>query len=62
MKPFTEFCAHYQLNPNTEEASEQYRDYCDKLALFRQVAAEQPEPGSDERGGQYMSTSQGGEA
>ena len=35
MKPFAEFCAHYQLDPNTEETREQYRDYCDKLSLFR---------------------------
>ena len=62
MKPFAEFCVHYQLDPNTEETRDQYRDYCDKLSLFRQAAAEQPEPGSDERGGQYVPTSQGGEA
>ena len=62
MKPFAEFCAHYQLDPNTEEADEQYRDYCDKLALFRQAVVEQPKSGSDELGGQIMPTSQGGEA
>lgn len=62
MKPFAEFCAHYQLNPNTEEASEQYRDYCDKLALFRQAAVEQPKSGPDERGSQFTPTSQGGAA
>ena len=37
MKPFAGFCAHYQLDPNTEETREQYRDYCDKLSLFRQA-------------------------
>lgn len=62
MKPFTEFCAHYQLNPNTEEASEQYRDYCDKLALFRQAVVDQPKSGPDERGSQFTPTSQGGAA
>ena len=62
MKPFADFCAHYQLDPNTEETREQYRDYCDKLSLFREAAAEQQAPGSDDRGSQYMPTSQGGGA
>ena len=37
MKPFTEFCAHYELDPATVEAREEYRDYCDKLTLFRDM-------------------------
>ena len=37
MKPFTEFCAHYELDPATAEAREEYRDYCDKLTLFRDM-------------------------
>lgn len=37
MKPFAEFCAHYELDPATAEAREEYRDYCDKLTLFRNM-------------------------
>ena len=37
MKPFAEFCAHYELDPATAEAREEYRDYCDKLTLFRDM-------------------------
>jgi hypothetical protein len=37
MKSFAEFCAHYELDPATAEAREEYRDYCDKLTLFRDM-------------------------
>lgn len=40
MTTFAEFCAHYELDPTTEESREQYRDYCDKLELFRAMLPE----------------------
>jgi hypothetical protein len=40
MITFAEFCAHYELDPEAEESREQYRDYCDKLTLFRAMLVE----------------------
>jgi len=47
MKPFAEFCAHYELDPSSPEARSQYDAYCQNLALFRRAVAEQPEGGHD---------------
>ncbi|MBO1518242.1 hypothetical protein [Oceanisphaera pacifica] len=38
MKPFSEFCQRYELNPDTEDAREQYAEYQRQLELFRNAA------------------------
>lgn len=40
MKPFTEFCQRYQLDPASQDAQEQYAEYQRQLELFRTAAAE----------------------
>jgi len=65
MKPFAEFCAHYQLDSSSAEAQAKYDAYCcSNLALFRCSMAEQQEERPEVQTAQQMptTTSQGGEA
>lgn len=38
MKPFSEFCQRYGLDPATDEAREQYAEYQRQLEMFRSAA------------------------
>lgn len=46
MKPFHEFCEHYQLDPASVTARQEYESYCRNLELFRNFAAEQGHAGN----------------
>lgn len=34
MHSYTEFCNHYQLDPDSDDARQQYRDYQENLAVM----------------------------
>lgn len=43
MHSYTEFCKHYQLDPDSNDARQQYRDYRDNLAAMLAAVRSQDE-------------------
>lgn len=43
MTTFEDWCKHYEYDPKSEEAKEDYKKYCDNLALFRKAKAQDTE-------------------